>query len=383
MRRRRYDPPVPVRAGALAGVLALVLLAGCSSNSASTSPESQSPTSSAAPKPVKVGASVISTAGSTNEAAIAVPDAIAAEMAALGGKGSGAEWVGVAGDGTTKTEPIDLASDPTAAVSTLTEQMNGLQAQSPGRATLAGLDAVSSPKGSPVWVFSPLLDTQAPVDFRQLAFDESPPAVVKAVQKAKAVPDLTGRDVTFVVTPVAGQQKKLSKLQVGYLHAIWEGLATAGGAAKVTFFDGTGTGAGTGTIPAVPVPDPNDTINAQQQGAVRTCTLPSPALFVPDQPALIDKAATLKALGDCIGTLQPNTRITVEGHTAGTPDGDEAFAKDLSTRRATEVAALLRELKVPAKNIAEVVGYGSAKPIVQPASDPGNRAVVVTFSSPS
>ncbi len=45
------------------------------------------------------------------------------------------------------------------------------------------------------------------------------------------------------------------------------------------------------------------------------------------------------------------------------------------------MAALLRELKVPAKNIAEVVGFGSTQPIVQPASDPGNRAVVVTFTS--
>ena len=35
--------------------------------------------------------------------------------------------------------------------------------------------------------------------------------------------------MTFVVTPVAGEQKELSQLQVGYLHAIWEGVATAEG----------------------------------------------------------------------------------------------------------------------------------------------------------
>ncbi len=247
---------------------------------------------------------MVSTAGSVNEASVVVPAPVGAEMAALGATGVGVEWVGVAGDGTTTTEPVDLAADPAAAVTALTDQMNALQASSPGRSTLAGLNAISSPAGSPVWVFSPLLDTEAPVDFGQLAFDESPPTVVKAVKQAKEVPDLKGRDVTFVVTPVAGEQKELSQLQVGYLHAIWEGVATAGGAAKVTFFDGTGTGAGTGTVPPIPVPDPNDSINSQQKGAVRTCTLPSPALFLPDQAALIDKAATLKALGDCVGKLE-------------------------------------------------------------------------------
>jgi len=187
--------------------------------------------------------------------------------------------------------------------------------------------------------------------------------------------------VTFVVTPVAGQQQKLSDLQVGYQHAVWEGIATAAGASNVTFFDGTGTTPGTGTIPPVPIPDPNAKINSEQQGPTRTCTLPSPALFVPDTPNLIDKNATLTALGECVGTLDPTTKITVEGHTAAVAGGDEASATDLSTQRATEVAALLRELGVPAENVAQVVGYGEAEPLVEPASDPANRAVVVTFTT--
>ena len=45
------------------------------------------------------------------------------------------------------------------------------------------------------------------------------------------------------------------------------------------------------------------------------------------------------------------------------------------------MAALLKELDVPAKNIVEVVGYGSSKPLVKPGTDPKNRAVVVTFST--
>ncbi len=363
----------------------LLVLGACSSDSSSdASAASAGGTTSSAEapaEPVKVAGSVVSTAGSADEMNVVIPAPIAEAWGELGQSGSGVEWVSVAGDGTTSTEPVDLTGDAAAATTELADKINQVQAQSPGRSTLAGLAAVDSPKGSPVWVFSPLLDTDGALDFTQLAFDESPPNAIKAAKAAKAIPDLSGRDVTFVVTPVAGKQDALSKLQVGYQRAIWEGLATAAGAASVTFFDGTGTTPGTGTIPPVPVPDPNDKIDSEQQGATRTCTLPSPALFVPDQPTLIDKAATLKALDECVGTLDATTRITVAGHTAGTPGGDEAFAKDLSTRRATEVAALLRELDVPAKNIAEVVGYGSSRPLVEPSSDPGNRAVVVTFSS--
>ena len=365
------------------GICALAVVLGslgaCSSNS-EPSPSS-TPASSAAAEPVVVAGSVVSTAGSSNEAEIVLPAPITDSLTALGSAGSGVEWVAVAGDGTTSTEPIGLTGDADAAINELTEKMNADQATAPGRSTLAGLAAIASPAGAPVWVFSPLLDTAGVVDFNQLAFDESPPNVVTAATSAAALPDLTGRDVTFVVTPTAGGQEKLSELQVGYLHAIWEGIATAAGASKVTFFDGTGTTPGTGTIPPIAVPDPNDKINSEEQGTTRTCTLPSPALFIPNTADLIDKTATLTALGDCVGTLDATTKIAVEGHTAGVAGEDQTVAIDLSTRRATEVAALLRELNVPAENISQVVGYGSTQPLVEPASDPANRAVVVTFTS--
>ncbi|HEY5877748.1 MAG TPA: OmpA family protein [Nakamurella sp.] len=353
---------------------ALVTIAGCSSAGSTT--DSSATSSRAAP--VTVAGSVVSTAGSSNEAQIAVPEEVAAEWTALGGD-NGVEWVGVTGDGTTTTEPVGFAAG--GATATFTEQMNALQAQAPGRDALAGLDALASPAGAPVWVFSPLLDTRGALDMNLLAFDQSPPDVVAAVQAAGALPDLTGREVTFVVTPVAGQQNALSDLQVGYQRAIWEGVATAAGASKVTFFDGTGTGAGTGTIPVVATPDPSDKISSEGSGPTRTCTLPTPALFLPNEAALIDKAATLTALSECVGTVDPSTKITVEGHTAAVPGGDPQGAVDLSTQRATEVAALLQEVGVPAENITSVTGAGDSAPLVEPASDPGNRAVVVTFTS--
>jgi outer membrane protein OmpA-like peptidoglycan-associated protein len=367
--------PFPRRLAACLLALPLALVAACGADQSTPGTE-QTPAA-----PVVVKGTVVSTAVSSNEAQVSVPEPVAAAWTSLGQKGSGLEWVSVAGDGAATTTDIDLATDPAAGATTVADKINSDAAQADGRSALAGLEAIESPDRSPVWVFSPLLDTVDPVDFRELAFDESPPSVVKAVKKADALPDLKGRDVTFVVTPVAGQQAKLSKLQVGYQRAVWEGLAKAAGAKNVTFYDGTGTTANTGTISAVPVPDPNADYASEDQGTTRTCTLPSPALFVADQPALIDKKATLKALKKCVGDVASSTKITVEGHTAGSSGTSTEFAEKLSTQRATEVAALLKELDVPAENIEKVVGYGSSKPLVEPGTDPKNRAVVVTFST--
>ena len=378
---RARSSSLGVRPAALfTSALLVAGLAGCSTG---TSPEPAPPASATSAPPVKVAGTVVSTAGSSNEMEAVVPEPIKADWTALGSKGNGVELVQAGGDGSTYDKQADLTGDVGPKIEALTNDINGLDAEAPGRSALAGLNKITSPANSPVWVFSPLLDTVRPLDFSDLAFDESPNTVVKAVTKAKKLPKLKGRNVTFVVTPVAGEQKKLSALQVGYQRAVWEGLAKAGGAKKVTFFEGTGTTPSAGTIAAVPIPDPNDAFNSQKEGKKTTCTLPSPALFVADQAALIDKKATLKALQKCLDTVDGSTTITVEGHTSGYSTSNNEFTKSLSVRRATEVAALLRELKVPAKNITKVTGYGSSKPLVKPSSNPKNRAVVVTFTSTS
>ncbi|MGI8457975.1 MAG: OmpA family protein [Propionibacteriaceae bacterium] len=368
-----------IRSGIVKGLLPAValalILAGCGGGS------SPAPTvSSAPPAPVPVQGSIVVTAGSANEMDVTVPQEIAAAWTTLAGQGKGAELVVVAGDGSTTTTNANFADG---GVERVTTTMNAAQSTGTERSALAGLNAIDSPAGTPVWVFSPLLDTVKPLDFGQLAFDEAPANAVKAVQKAKKLPSLKGRQVTFVVTPVAGEQKKLSELQIGYQRAVWEGLAKAAGAKRVTFFVGAGTTPGAGTGPVIPVPDPSDKINAEKAGNTSTCTLPAPALFRADQPTLIDKKATLKALKDCLGDINNSTKITVEGHTAGDSGSSNDVAKSLSTQRATEVAALLKELDVPAENITKVVGYGATKPIAKPDDNPKNRAVVVTFTTSS
>src|SRR5690349_14486351 len=155
-----------IRARLAAPLLALplALLAACGGGQ-------QQPSTSTPPADVKVAGTVIGTATSTNEAQIAVPGPVATSWTTLGQHGSGVELVEVGGDAKTSSTPIDLAAVPDQASDQLTKDLNGNAATADGRSALAGLEAVKSPAGSPVWVFSPLLDTTGALDFNELAFD--------------------------------------------------------------------------------------------------------------------------------------------------------------------------------------------------------------------
>lgn len=357
---------VPALAATLAGLLAL---SGCSGSAGST--ESSTPAA--------IKGSVVTTGPSSQEMQITVPDAVTNQWNALG-SGNGVQWI--SSPNTTDAAESDVTLGSSDADQAFTQKINATQGAGTQRSLLTALSQVSAPASTPVWVFSPLLDTVAPLDFGNLAFDETPASVVKKVQAAGKLPTtLKGRAVSVVVTPTAGEQQAPGTLQTGYIRAVWEGLFTAAGAKSVTFYVGTGTQPGQGTGPVVKIPSTAD-IKGVKNGNQVVCTLPTPALFAPDTDTFTDKAAVLAALKKCVAQATNATRITVEGHTAGDPSASNAFAKALSTQRATAVAAALKELGVKPQMIQSVVGYGSTKPLVQPGTDPANRAVVVRFTVP-
>ncbi|MFT3860723.1 OmpA family protein [Micropruina sp.] len=350
-------------------LLCLGLLAGC----APASGPSATPSANASAPPV--GGTVISTGDSPNQMVTTLPQAVADQWNALASQDAGVEWVS-----TPNTTTIDTTARAVGGAGSqqLVDAINGTAGTGTDRSVLAALNDLKSPAGSPVWVFSPLLDTRDPLNFNELAFDEPPADVVKAIKKAKQLPDLEGRLVSFVINPVAGDQAALSDLQNGYLHTVWEGLAKAAGAKRVEFFDGTGTAPGQGVGPVVAVPQPDD-VDTATQGTEVVCTLPTPALFVINTPTLIDRAKTLQGLKKCLAKAPQNYRVVVEGRTSGDPSDNGRATVELSKQRATVVAVLLKDLGVPAKAIYKVVGYGRSKPLVQPPSDARNRAVVVRF----
>ncbi len=184
----------PLRA-LLTPVVFVALLAGCTP---ATAP-SASPT--AAPPPV--GGSVISTGDNTNQMVATLPQALTDQWNALQASGKGVEWLST--PNTTDITRTQLAVGGDASQG-LIDRVNAAAGAGTDRSVLAALNDLDSPAGSPVWVFSPLLDTRAPLDFNELAFDEPPGDVVKEVKKAKALPDLKGREISFVINPVAGEQ---------------------------------------------------------------------------------------------------------------------------------------------------------------------------------
>lgn len=353
--------------GPLAALVGLLIaLAGCSGG------PTPSATSAA---PMVVAGTVISTGSTGDQLASTLPQAVADQWNALRAGGAGVEWLS-----TPNTSAIDRSERVVGDADSqgLVDAINAAPGAGTDRSVLAALQELTSPAGDPVWVFSPLLDSRAPLDFRELAFDEDPAAVVKAVRKADALPDLEGRDVSFVVNPPAGAQAPLTELQNGYLRAVWQELAEAAGAERVEFFDGNGTVPGAGVGPVVDAPQP-DAVTTETSAAVVVCRLPTPALFVINTPTLIDRRRTLTGLRTCLGKAPANYRVTVEGHTSGDPSDNGRATVELSKQRATVVAVLLKDLDVPARSIYRVVGYGRSRPLVQPPSDARNRAVVVRF----
>jgi len=348
-------------------VVGAALLAGCSPAAA------PAPSPTAAPPPV--GGSVISTGANSNQMISTLPAAVADQWNALQAEGEGVEWVNTPNTTELIRTPLAVGQAESQA---LIDRINAAAGTGEDRSVLAALNELDSPDGGPVWVFSPMLDTRAPLDFRELAFDEAPADVVKAVRKAKALPDLKGRQVSFVINPVAGEQAPLSELQTGYLHAVWEAVAKAAGAKRVEFFDGTGKVPGQGTGPSVAVPVPDD-VSTETEGTAVVCRLPTPALFVINTPNLIDRGRTLNGLKKCLAKAPEEYRVVVEGHTSGDPSDNGRATVELSKQRATVVAVLLKELKVPASSIHRVIGYGRSEPLVDPPSDARNRAVVVRF----
>lgn len=354
--------------------LAATVLAvtGCSAPASPSNPPQPS-----ASTQVTVGGTVISTGSTTDQMTSGLPQAVADQWTALRAEGKGVEWLSAP-----NTDQVTKATSPVGETDSqqLIDSINALAGTGTDRSTLAALDQIGSPAGTPVWVFSPLLDTRKPLDFRELAFDETPSEVVKEVKKNGDLPALKGRVVNFVVNPVAGNQAPLSPDQVGYVRAVWEQVAKAAGAKRVEFFDGTSTTPGTGASLTVAVPKPDD-VDTTTQGSEVVCTLPNPALFVINTPTLIDRGKTLQGLKKCLAKAPSSYRVVVEGHTSGDPANNGTATKELSKQRATVVAVLLKELKVPAKAIYKVEGYGRSKPLVQPPNDPRNRAVVVRFET--
>jgi hypothetical protein len=218
------------------------------------------------------------------------------------------------GDAIKVRERADRTTEAT--LTAIAEQINTDAATAPGDALFLGLENLRIEGPVPVYVVAGLLDTIDPLDLRQLGWDVAPKRVVADLRAAHELPDLSGvTDLTFVVRGTAGDQEALREPQRRYLERLWRTLATASGAQDVHFEYADGNDPLVTTqAPTVPIPLPPTTpVPLDASG----CVVDTSAYFRPDAAAHLDRAATERALAQCVAGLRSATAVTVTGHTAG------------------------------------------------------------------
>jgi chemotaxis protein MotB len=104
------------------------------------------------------------------------------------------------------------------------------------------------------------------------------------------------------------------------------------------------------------------------------------SMFNPGQAALNDRARRLMSVVAGVVEQLPN-RITISGHTDGSPPGGRYSSNfELSAARANEARRVLASQGVPASRIYEVAGRADSEPMF--ADDPtlpGNRRIAITL----
>ncbi|TCC56521.1 OmpA family protein [Kribbella pittospori] len=351
-----------------------------------------------------LGGTIVFSAPTANQGAVRIDGVARGMVEQAGAAHQGVRLVRVEGDGAISSRVVDMtprldgkpdgeplkvreraAEEIARSVSRLEVELNEKSSLVGGEALFAGLSRVRIDTSRPVIVFSAGLDTADPVDFRKLAFDVAPAGLIKDLKAAGELPALTGAVITFVVLAQVGRQEALRRPQVVYRESVWSGLLRAAGASTVKFeYPDAVPSSSRLVAPTVAVPRAPDTpVAVKKTGKTRerTCTLSAATYFAPDKAVLLDRQATLRALGPCARSIGATTQVSVEGHTSSTAKRpNNPVAIKLSTQRAQVVAGLLVELGV-ARNRIDVKGYGNARQPFPDPSDPRNRCVVVRFNS--
>lgn len=116
--------------------------------------------------------------------------------------------------------------------------------------------------------------------------------------------------------------------------------------------------------------DMGSNVDVRNTGSQLVLTMPQDILFATDSAVVrSDLQADLRVLA---ANLQryPDSRVTVIGHTDNT--GSAAYNQTLSERRASAVAAVLRDAGVPAWRVS-AIGRGLTEPVASNATAEGRR----------
>jgi len=126
--------------------------------------------------------------------------------------------------------------------------------------------------------------------------------------------------------------------------------------------------------------DLGNNVDVVNTGSQLIVTMPQDILFATDSATLRpDLQSDLRVLASSLQRY-PDTRVSVVGHTDST--GTAAYNQTLSERRASSVAAILRDSGVPAWRVT-AVGRGQTQPVASNATAEGrqqNRRVEIVIT---
>ncbi len=261
---------------------------------------------------------------------------------------------------------VKARQDLDAFQSQLLDAITGLKPKTEQADDLTALEtAASDMRGPGTIVFADSgLQTVAPLDFTKSGLlTDSPQEVVAFLKHHDLLPKLSGDRVRFAgLGAVAPPQQPLDQEQTDELVKLWTAIVTAAGACVESPSLPAPSGAADPvglpevspvSIPAPPTPNPCGTTVLPDSGTVG---------FTPGTADFRDPATARAALSDYVDKLQPyepDVTVQVVGTTATW--GTEAYRIGLSKRRAQTVAAQLRELGVPQRDLV-VKGVGTHWP---------------------
>ena len=225
-------------------------------------------------------------------------------------------------------------------------------------ATITAATRAASRPGTLI-VVSSGLSTAGGFNLRQVGWGADPSSVAAQLKASGLLPDLAGWRVVFVgLGVVAGRQPALPQPQQVTLADYWTAICQASGAASCSVDHSARPQLAshvTGQVPVVPVPV---VASVRGPGSTSTTTLPSTLLFPFNGSTLVPSADTI---------LQPIAQkarsqhllVSITGYTS--PDGgSNAYNLALSAKRADAVRDRLVALGLPAKQIIQVIGAGTA-----------------------
>ena len=224
--------------------------------------------------------------------------------------------------------------------------------------TLAAAIKAAPPPATLV-VISSGLSTVGGFDLRQVGWDASPSSVAAQLKGRGLLPDLAGYQVVFTgLGDTAGRQTALPLPQQTTLTSYWVAICQASSAASCSIDDTDRPEPPSRSIIPVPlVPVPVVT-SVRGTGNSTITSLPDSLLFLFDSFTLVPAADTI---------LQPlaqrahSQRMLVSIVGYASPDGGtHAFNQVLSERRADAVRNRLVDLGLPADQITQVMGLGTA-----------------------